>query len=142
MPVLDKVQKKDLVYGRFLNENDIKLKAKVCVIELEIYEQLFDKNEDPVGEMVNIGNISYKVVGVYKNGNISFDGSAAYIPFTTFQQVFNRANRISWMMITANEGVDILQMEQDLLLTLKNICLLYTSPSPRDRTRSRMPSSA
>ena len=24
----------------------------------------------------------------------------------------------------------------------KNVCLLYTSPSPRDRTRSRMPSSA
>ena len=24
----------------------------------------------------------------------------------------------------------------------ENICLLYTSPSPRDRTRSRMPSSA
>ena len=26
--------------------------------------------------------------------------------------------------------------------TLAHICLLYTSPSPRDRTRSRMPSSA
>ena len=26
--------------------------------------------------------------------------------------------------------------------TLGNACLLYTSPSPRDRTRSRMPSSA
>ena len=26
--------------------------------------------------------------------------------------------------------------------TLGRICLLYTSPSPRDRTRSRMPSSA
>ena len=25
---------------------------------------------------------------------------------------------------------------------LKPVCLLYTSPSPRDRTRSRMPSSA
>ena len=25
---------------------------------------------------------------------------------------------------------------------LRYICLLYTSPSPRDRTRSRMPSSA
>jgi putative ABC transport system permease protein len=121
LPVLDKVQKKDLIYGRFLNENDIKLKSKVCVIEQEIYEQLFEKDEQPVGEMVNIGNISYKVIGVYKNGNISFDGAAAYIPFTTFQQVYNRANRISWMMITANEGVDILQMEQDILLTLKNI---------------------
>ena len=26
--------------------------------------------------------------------------------------------------------------------TVNNVCLLYTSPSPRDRTRSRMPSSA
>ena len=28
------------------------------------------------------------------------------------------------------------------LLHLSGYCLLYTSPSPRDRTRSRMPSSA
>ena len=27
-------------------------------------------------------------------------------------------------------------------LNTKGCCLLYTSPSPRDRTRSRMPSSA
>ena len=27
-------------------------------------------------------------------------------------------------------------------LAQSKICLLYTSPSPRDRTRSRMPSSA
>ena len=30
----------------------------------------------------------------------------------------------------------------ELLHSLHNTCLLYTSPSPRDRTRSRMPSSA
>ena len=30
----------------------------------------------------------------------------------------------------------------DELLADPEICLLYTSPSPRDRTRSRMPSSA
>jgi putative ABC transport system permease protein len=59
---------------------------------------------------------------VYKQSNgISFDGDAAYIPFTTFQKVYNRANKIDWMMITANEGVDINQMEQDVLLTLKNL---------------------
>ena len=35
-------------------------------------------------------------------------------------------------------------VEESLVLSIKNIygCLLYTSPSPRDRTRSRMPSSA
>ena len=30
----------------------------------------------------------------------------------------------------------------DTTAVLVTICLLYTSPSPRDRTRSRMPSSA
>ena len=33
--------------------------------------------------------------------------------------------------------------EQDVVnFKINNTCLLYTSPSPRDRTRSRMPSSA
>ena len=32
--------------------------------------------------------------------------------------------------------------ELDYEVDLSTICLLYTSPSPRDRTRSRMPSSA
>ena len=38
----------------------------------------------------------------------------------------------------------ITDKSQDSLLIDKNnsACLLYTSPSPRDRTRSRMPSSA
>ena len=31
---------------------------------------------------------------------------------------------------------------QDVLQLVNVVCLLYTSPSPRDRTRSRMPSSA
>jgi len=30
----------------------------------------------------------------------------------------------------------------DYYIGTANACLLYTSPSPRDRTRSRMPSSA
>ena len=34
---------------------------------------------------------------------------------------------------------DVLRNAQ---LGLNQLCLLYTSPSPRDRTRSRMPSSA
>ena len=34
------------------------------------------------------------------------------------------------------------QAAEPVSLTLYNGCLLYTSPSPRDRTRSRMPSSA
>ena len=32
--------------------------------------------------------------------------------------------------------------ESGVVSVTTNVCLLYTSPSPRDRTRSRMPSSA
>ena len=121
-PILDQIQKKKLIYGRFLNDNDINSTAKVCVISKEIYIQLFEKDEYPIGQYVNINNISYKVIGVYEpSTTIDFDGETAYIPFTTFQRVYNTANKVDWMMITANEGVDIEQMEADILLTLKNL---------------------
>ena len=34
------------------------------------------------------------------------------------------------------------QMRREMARDMLTACLLYTSPSPRDRTRSRMPSSA
>ena len=38
---------------------------------------------------------------------------------------------------------DLLQTNANIVGSVtENVCLLYTSPSPRDRTRSRMPSSA
>jgi putative ABC transport system permease protein len=129
-PVLDQIQKKNLIYGRFINDNDILSEAKVCVIAEDIYKQLFDKNVNPIGEYIKINSINYKVIGVYERSNgISFDGDAAYVPFTTFQKVYNRANRIDWMMITANDGVDIKQMEQDILLTLKNLHKVHPDDS-------------
>ena len=39
-------------------------------------------------------------------------------------------------------GADIKEMMEDKYLDLYKNCLLYTSPSPRDATLSRMPSSA
>ena len=43
-----------------------------------------------------------------------------------------------YMRLHAEEGDDEGEKEEHL----PSCCLLYTSPSPRDRTRSRMPSSA
>ena len=34
------------------------------------------------------------------------------------------------------------KIEKNEIIAYVRLCLLYTSPSPRDRTRSRMPSSA
>ncbi|MFT7442886.1 MAG: putative ABC transport system permease protein [Maribacter sp.] len=121
-PILDQIQKKQLLYGRFLNENDISSIAKVAVISEDMYKQLFDKDELPIGQYIKINSISYKVIGVYKPSNtIDFDRDCAYIPFSTFKKVYNTANKVDWMMITAHEGTDIEQMERDVLLTLKGL---------------------
>ncbi|EAR11925.1 putative ABC transporter, ATP-binding protein [Polaribacter irgensii 23-P] len=121
-PILDQIQKKQLLYGRFLNQNDINTNAKVTVISEDMYKQLFEIDAFPIGQYLKINSISYKVIGVYKpSSTIDFDGDCAYIPFTTYRKVYNTADNVDWMMITANEGTDIEQMERDVLLTLKGL---------------------
>ena len=121
-PILDQIQKKKLIYGRFINQNDIVSIAKVTVISEDMYKQLFEIDELPIGQYIKINSINYKVIGVYEPSNtIDFDGDTAYVPFSTFKKVYNTANNIDWMMITAHEGTDIEQMESDVLLTLKGL---------------------
>jgi putative ABC transport system permease protein len=122
-PELDEVQKMDMVYGRFINHNDITEKKKVCVIEEEIYKQLYDKDVQPIGTYIKINNINYKVIGMYKKGQIGSGGPQGniHIPFTTFQQVYNRGDDVGWMMITGQPGFDITQIEADVKLLLKTL---------------------
>ena len=50
---------------------------------------------------------------------------------------------ITQLLNEANELVPRISFEDaSAIMNDPNTCLLYTSPSPRDRTRSRMPSSA
>lgn len=122
-PEFDKVQKRNMVYGRFINDNDIKEKKKVCVIEEEIYKQLFDKDVYPIGTYIKINDINYNVVGMYKEGQIGGGGPQGniHIPFTTFQQVYNRGDSVGWMMITGQPEFDITQIEADVKLLLRNL---------------------
>jgi len=119
-PLLDEVQKKDLVYGRFINENDIKERKKVCVIEKEVYIKLFEVNEHPIGQYIKINSINYQVIGMYKRGTISM-GDAIHIPFSTFQQVYNQGDKIGVMIVTGKPEFDINQVEVDTKLLLKNL---------------------
>ena len=50
----------------------------------------------------------------------------------TVKNLYDAFSSIGFVSLTATE------INPDIV----NNCLLYTSPSPRDRTRSRMPSSA
>ena len=122
-PELDLVEKKDLISGRWINDSDINAKKKVCVIEEDIFKQLFDLDEDPIGQYIKINDVNYNVVGMYKQGQLRMGGpqGAIHIPFTTFQQVYNTGNTMGWMMITGKPGFEIKQIEADVKLLLKNL---------------------
>ena len=57
------------------------------------------------------------------------------------RQFLNRQYTVWGQVISGMEFVDKIKRGEPVVDPDK-ICLLYTSPSPRDRTRSRMPSSA
>ena len=67
------------------------------------------------------GSPNISVGTITASGSVSIGGTLTYEDVTNIDSVG---------IITARNGVDF------------KGCLLYTSPSPRDRTRSRMPSSA
>lgn len=120
-PVLNTVAKLDLTWGRFINQNDIEERKKVVVISEDVYKQLFEKDEKAVGEMVLIGNVNFKVIGVYKVVNLGGPQIDVHMPFTTAQKLYNLGDRIDWVMVTGNDAYDINQIEADTKLLLKNI---------------------
>ncbi|ULC59398.1 ABC transporter permease [Flaviramulus sp. BrNp1-15] len=121
LPLLDVVQKKDLLKGRFINQNDIDSKRKVAVISEDIYKQIFKKDVEPIGRLIKINSLNFTVIGVFEVSNFGGPQSDIHIPFDTFQQVYNQGDRIGWMMITGKPEYNIKQIEEDAKLLLKNL---------------------
>ena len=121
-PLLDKVQKKRLLKGRFINQNDIEGHKKVAVISEDIYKQLFEKDEIAIGQYIQMNSINFTVIGVTQNGNANMGPSSdIHIPFTTFQQIYNQGDTIGWLMITGKPEYNIKQIEEDAKLLLRNL---------------------
>ena len=121
-PLLDQVQKKKMIQGRFINQTDIDENRKVVVISEEIYKQLFEKDAEMIGEYIQLNGMNFKVVGMFETGNANMGPSSdIHIPFTTFQQIYNMGENIGWMMITGKPEYDISQIETDAKLILKNL---------------------
>lgn len=82
--------------GRFISDLDILEAKKVCVLGVDVAQELF-KLKNPIGEKIRIEETWYTVVGVMQNKNIRDDKSTVikvrninrdiYMPITT---VFNR----------------------------------------------------
>lgn len=123
-PVIDKIAKKKIYDGgRFLNDDDIQHNRKVCVIGERLRKELFEKDENPVGNFIKLNNIYFQVIGVYKTeNNGGFEGDdSIYIPFTTFQKIYNTGENVGWFAIAGYDHVDIVALEKDIKNALKRI---------------------
>jgi putative ABC transport system permease protein len=122
-PVYDKIDHQQLIYGRFLNDLDILEKRKVCVIGRRVYEELFAKASNPVGQMVRVNGMYYIVVGVINpvtrmniNGPME---ESVILPVTTMQQAYNYGDVVHLLAITADDDYKISLIEEDIKKVLK-----------------------
>jgi len=105
MPDYNLIDPVNIEQGRFVNKFDIKSKRKNIVIGTRVYEEMFEKGENPIGESIRIQGVYFNVVGVFsskKNDRqAEEENSQIIMPFTTLQQTYNFGNIVGWYSITA-----------------------------------------
>ena len=78
-----KINKVEMLYGRFINEIDLKESRKVLVLGNKQAKELLgaEQTEQLIGQFLNVGSFAFKVVGIYKeqeNGRAeAFSGYSA-----------------------------------------------------------------
>lgn len=119
-PEQNEMFKKPVVKGRFINQDDINYGKKVVVLGQEIIDEIFPPGVNPIGESVKIGNSNYTVVGVTVQPAMAVGrNNEAYIPFTTFQRVYNRQGVVDYVIINVADQYDIVKFEESLKDFLK-----------------------
>ena len=97
------------------------------------------------GAEITASNTKVQIADIYERGiSLNVMSKAYGLPglrigwmATTDQELLGRVEKYKHYLSICNSGPS-----EALALVALKACLLYTSPSPRDRTRSRMPSSA
>lgn len=123
-PIYTKISTKKIYHGgRFLNDEDIKHARRVIVIGERIQKELFQEDENPVGQYIRVGNVYFQVIGVHKLAQgVSFDSDTAmFIPFSTYRQLYNSGENVGYLCIAAYDDADVVQVEKDIKALLKKL---------------------
>jgi len=109
--------------GRFLNQGDMNEYRKVAVIGERVKEVLFQKDEDPIGQLISIKGIYFKIIGVSSTNSTGSrserDLETIYVPISTFQKVFNTGQNISYIVVTGYDDANPEKLLDDCLTTMR-----------------------
>jgi putative ABC transport system permease protein len=92
--------------GRYINQLDINESLKVIVIGRLIKSDLFGE-KPALGKRVNVGGISYKVIGIFSDDGGDNEERVAYIPVTTAQKLYGNNNYLSQIRIGYNQNLNL-----------------------------------
>lgn len=106
--------------GRFIGESDVESKKPVCILGFKLKEQLFG-GDNAVGQKVSIGGRRLTVIGVGTKFNMEFvndddmrkETGGVYIPFSVYEDMFGRANAISYMLAKASDPEKSIDAEDE-----------------------------
>ena len=112
----------EIASGENFNDLDVRSAAKVCVIGATVADQLFPES-DPVGQMLRIRNLPFRVVGVLAPKGFNTFGQdqddTVMVPYTSAMKRVTRRDRINSITIAAatEEDIPLVQEAVTELLT-------------------------
>ena len=121
-----------IVTGRSINALDEKERRKVAVIGQRVRDQLFTKDESPLGEDITVNGITFQVIGVFtssQEGNQRQEEERIYLPNDTLRYAFNQIGSVGSFVIVPKPGVHAAVAENDVKAYLARI----NKVSPDDR---------
>ena len=84
------IRKYEIATGVNFTDDDVKKYAKVGLIGQTIVEELFDEDEDPIGQTIRIGKIPFMVIGTLKEKGENSMGmdqdDIVVMPYSTVQK--------------------------------------------------------
>lgn len=84
--------------GRYINIADVKQKTKFATIGRLVEKDLFG-NKPSLGQQIDIGGVSFKVIGVFKDEGGDNEERIIYIPYTTQQKLEKSNDRIDQIVV-------------------------------------------
>jgi putative ABC transport system permease protein len=117
-PALSKIVAFQYDAGRFINDRDIAESRKVAVIGSAVREQLFEPDDNPIGDYIKISGVYFQVVGITRTlrtgGQGDRDANTVFVPFTTLKTSFHMGNRVGFFALTAKPGTDGPELEHQV----------------------------
>ncbi|HVV82210.1 MAG TPA: ABC transporter permease [Kofleriaceae bacterium] len=90
--------------GRFINDTDVAEKRKVCVVGWPVAD-FFWGSRDVIGNSLEIGGVSFEVVGVFDDkGGDDGEQKMVYVPVTTAQLAWNGADHLHALLFTVGDA--------------------------------------